>query len=208
MWSRKPTPVDAETSPPSRSSETETWVSWVLREISAVRLMMLKVVSKAPANCESSRIRPLPGLGRLPVHGKALRARQGADVRSQGAGGGIAQGDDGGPPAEGPRPQRAAEAGGAPGREHVVRPRRVVAERRPARVPHEHAARDSRARGSFVGAVEGKLQVLRRHRVGECQRGLEPPRRNQGKRRLGDGRALGYEDRDQFSDPVQKRWVG
>ena len=106
-----------------------------------------------------------------------------------------------------PRPQRAAEPRRATSGQDVVRARRVVAERRRAALPDEHAARDSRPGGGLVGALEGELEVLGGHRVRERQRRLEPAGGDQGERRLGDAGPLRRELGDQLRYPVEERGV-
>src|SRR5207342_1516424 len=67
MWSRKPTPVSARASPPSRSSESLICVSAVLRSFVAVRLL----------------IGLAPNHRGLAVDGKALGAGDRVHVRRQ-----------------------------------------------------------------------------------------------------------------------------
>src|SRR6187549_4108754 len=106
MWSRKPTPVLALASPPSRSSESRTLVSAVLRSLAAVLLISFAFLDSDHR--------------RLAVDGQALRTGERVHVRCKlrrRLGRNLHRGDAA---AEGARPERPGEAAGAAGRQDVV----------------------------------------------------------------------------------------
>ena len=122
MWSRKPTPVAALASPPSRSSESLIWVSAVLRSLV----------------CRAAHL--APNHRGLAVDGEALGAGERVGVRGQRRGGLGRELDGGDPAAEGAGPERAREATGAAGRQDVVGAGDVVAEGGGAVAADEDAA--------------------------------------------------------------------
>src|SRR5690349_14289159 len=131
MWSRKPTPVAALASPPSRSSESRICVSAVSRCLSAV-LVILR-----------------PNHRRLAVDGEALRPRDRVDLRCQLRRrlGGDLHGCD--LAAENSRAEGARETARAGGRKDVIRARDVIAKGGRAVV----AGKDATGGGDAPGVV-------------------------------------------------------
>src|SRR5215211_9076874 len=193
MWSRKPTPLDTAISPPSRSSESLTSVSPVLRSISAVRAM-------------SGSILPRAGLGRLAVDGKSLGAGKRADRRGERFRRRRRDRDDGGSPQERPGAERAAESSRAPGRQYVVRTRGVVAERRRSVRAHEHAPGDAPFGAGSVRELE--LEVLGGESVGESQRLVVPRRGDDRDPGVRNARSLRRELGEQRAEAVEQGGLG
>src|SRR4051794_14049907 len=144
MWSRKPTPVRAALSPPSRSSRSSICVSAVLRFLAAVRLLIALA----------------PNHRGLAVDREALGAGDPVDVRGQlrGRSGGNLHSRD--PAAEHPRTEGPGEATGAAGRQDVVGACGVVAEGGGAVAAGEDAARCGHAFGEQRRVLLHQLQVL------------------------------------------------
>src|SRR4051812_1631288 len=150
MWSRKPTPVETFASPPSRSSRRLTLVSLVSRLISAVRAIPLVLCSR---------------LGRLRVQREALGAGQCSDHRRERPGRVLRDLDGRDAPPEDARTERALEATGTAGGQHVVRARRVVAEGRGAALADEHATGGRNSLRQQLGVLREDLEVFRSDRV-------------------------------------------
>ena len=140
MWSRKPTPVVGATSPPSRSSSSETLVSPVFRSIFAVRAIGFV---NLPANrLFSSAARAVP-TRRAPAGPRPSRSRRSPRRASPPPRRDL---DDRHAPPERAHAERAGEPRRAAGRQDVVRPGGVVAERGRAPLADEDATRDARQR--------------------------------------------------------------
>src|SRR5665811_1795142 len=105
MWSRNPTPVLALASPPSRSIDSMTSVSPVLRSLLADLLIGTLLG---------------PNHRRLAVHGESLRLGERLDVRCQLRRGALGDLHGGDLAAEDARAERPGESTGATGRQHVV----------------------------------------------------------------------------------------
>ncbi len=153
MWSRKPTPVLALDSPPSRSSESRICVSAVLRSLLAVRLISFSLSALIIADS--------PWTGKPSA--RAMRSTCGASFAAASAGistVAILRRKVSGPSGPEKRPA-------PPGRKHVVGAGDIVAEGGGAVAAGEDAASGGHSAGERGRVLDEKLEVLRREGVGK-----------------------------------------
>src|SRR5215813_7649583 len=143
--------------PPSSSSSAAICVSFVLRSVLADRPMALSLFFKAR-------------LDRARVVVQTLEPREARDLRRERAQRPLLRPDDAHPLEKIVSTERREKPRAAARRQHVIRPRHVIAERRCRVRPDEQRTGILNFAGPALGLAQNQFDMLRRDRVRDLDR--------------------------------------